>query len=170
MDPIYTFNTAKGVGELVCVDAIEPNNGRMLYKVKLLINNLDQTHLYFEDINTIVFYLNDYVPVSEDKKWMYVPKESNHFVINTHNLQKISLPNLTLSAATFIKNFYYQHFLIVIASFEVIIKNLENNEVHTLRSPNTSIRFKDVLIGNNHTLNICSSNQEQQTFDLNMLD
>lgn len=169
MYPTYLFKTAKGVGKLICLDGIEPNNGRMLYKISLLINEVDVTSHYFENINNINFYLRDYVAVSPDENWVYIPKEGDHFLIDTHTLQKVSLPYLAFSAATFKKNFFYQHFLIIVSSEEVIIKNLQNGKVKKINVPHQKVYFEDVRIANENTLHLYLSTDTISEFQLDTL-
>jgi hypothetical protein len=128
----YLFPTAKGNLKLIIVNSIEPNNGRMLNEVQLFLNNEDKTAEYFENDNYINYYLNEYQAMSDDKKWIYIPKETNHFIINSETLEKIVLPNLKLSAASFSRNIFYQQILIIFGYKQIIITNLETNDCENI--------------------------------------
>ncbi len=133
----YIFPTSKGDLCLNIINSIEPNNGRMLNEVRLLLKTKDKiedkTIEYFENWNYINYYLNEYQGISDDKKWIYIPKEMEHFIINTQTLKKTVLPNLELSAASFIRNIFYKQFLIIFGYKQIIITNLETNEVEDIR-------------------------------------
>ncbi|MCS3871170.1 hypothetical protein J3D55_004086 [Chryseobacterium ginsenosidimutans] len=101
--PEFTFLTEKGILKLKCIDIVEPNNGRVLYKVDLFLDDKNLTKEYFGDWNYMNFYLNQYSPTNNE--WIYIPKESNHFLIKISTLEKIET---TLSC--FICGYFYQEY------------------------------------------------------------
>jgi hypothetical protein len=146
-----SFSTAKGELQLTCISLEEPNNGRMLYGVRLTLDKTDVTNEYFDGWNYINA-IGTYEPISEDKKWIYIPKESHHFLINAETLQKVVLPALDFSAVRFIGNFFFGNFLLVIGSKQIISKNLHTGSTAVLPDANTN--FEDVQIIDENTIAI----------------
>lgn len=61
MRPKYEFNTEKGKLTLQTLDSVEPNNGRMLYKISLFLNGTDVTKKYLDNWNFINFFLDNII-------------------------------------------------------------------------------------------------------------
>ncbi len=166
----YSFQTDKGILELNLIDVVEPNNGRMLYKVLLHLDNEDITKKYFDNWNFINFYLDKYAPLSVDKKWIYIPKEGDHFLIDTQNLEKKILPNLTLSAATFIGNYFLDNYLIILGSEEIVQKNLLTKTTKLLKQVDKQIYFRELKIFSEQKLLLTLSNGQTKKIDIETLE
>jgi hypothetical protein len=163
--PEFTFLTEKGILKLKCTDIVEPNNGRMLYKVDLFLDDKNLTKEYFDDWNYINFYLNQYSPTNNE--WIYIPKESNHFLIKISTLEKIELPYLALSAVTFIKNIFINDYLIVLCSDQIIFKNLINETVRKMEKDEKNIYFSELHILDSGKIEIKFSDSSSKMIDLN---
>lgn len=122
--PTYRFETNHRAVTLACIGVDEPNNGRMPYKVKLTLGEEDITERYLGSWPYINFNLDHYEPVSANHRWIYIPQEGHHFVIDALSLKKIELPYLPLSAVTFRGNQFVEDKIIIIASNETISKDL----------------------------------------------
>ena len=142
----FQFETIQGKLSLICLDVVEPNNGRMLYKVKLTLNDIDITASYFGTWNYINCHLRNYSSTSIDKKWFYIPKEGNHFLIHSETLQKEELPYLSVSAVTFKGNYFTENHLIVFSSEEIISKSLGSNKVCVLKQKAKEVYFQDITL------------------------
>ncbi|WP_276483536.1 hypothetical protein [Paraflavitalea pollutisoli] len=136
----YRFNTAQGILELACIDIAEPNNGRMLYEVKLSLNDTDVTKKYFGSWSYINMNLSEYTPVSADKKWIYIPNESNHFLINADTLEKVELP----TAAFFKANQFTDDYLLVHTSGSIVSRNLRKGKNQTWAQESAHIYFESI--------------------------
>lgn len=164
--PVYSFDTRKGAMVLACLGVTEPNNGRMLWGVSLTLNGEDVTELYFGKWN----YINcvgDYEPLSGDKLWIYIPMEGSHFLINSQTLEKIDLPPLMLSAATYVKNVFYGHFLVVLSHDTLICKNLSTGIVKTMNTDDRNNRFKDIISINHETVSVITYRDQTKQLKLN---
>jgi hypothetical protein len=64
----------------------EPNKGRELFAVKLMLEERDVTEQYFGDWPFVPIQLEHYQALSPDGQWMYMPKEDGHFVIHLPSL------------------------------------------------------------------------------------
>lgn len=162
----FSFQTDKGILELVLIDVVEPNNGRMLYKVILNLKNEDITKNYFDNWNFINFNLDRYSPLSIDKKWIYIPKEGDHFLIDTQNLEKKILPKLNFSAATFIGNYFLDNYLIILGSEEIIQKNLLTKTTNILKQTDKHIYFRKLEIINQKKILLTLSNGLTEQIEL----
>ncbi|MCB9033891.1 MAG: hypothetical protein H6553_08645 [Chitinophagales bacterium] len=125
MHPQFQFKTAQGILLLRCTHIVEPNNGRMLYEVTLTLNNTDVTQKYFDNWQCINFNLSAYEGQSNDYPFIYIPKETHHFLINTNTLEKIDLPSLYLSTVNFISNQFNNQYLTIHSINEVQIVDLK---------------------------------------------
>jgi hypothetical protein len=166
---IYRFQTAKEILELKIIDVIEPNNGRMLNVVLLYLNGVNVTGQYFNFQNYINFDLEKYMPQSLDKKWIYIPKENDHFLINTQNLEIISLPSLMFSATSFIGNYFFGNYLIVLSYQEIIQKNLATQTTKVLKQIDKQLFFKDLNILDEKAMQITLSNGQAILIDVDLL-
>ncbi|TAH20103.1 MAG: hypothetical protein EAZ08_06840 [Cytophagales bacterium] len=166
----YVFQTSKGILKLSIIGEVEPNNGRMLYQVSLHIDNQEVTKEYFGSWNYINFYLDRYVPSSSDGKWLYIPKEGDHFLIDTQNLEKIMLPNLYLSALTFIGNYFHKHYLLVLGREEIIQKNLLTKTDKLLKQIDGHLYFSDLKIFGEQSVAITFSNGQTKIVDIETLE
>jgi len=141
----YSFLTSKGVLKLNLIEDVEPNNGRMLYKVSLFLDNKNVTTSYFGDWDHINYYLDHYQLISADKRWIYIPKENNHFLIDSETLEKIDLLPVHLSAAVFIGNIFYEHSLFVVIHNEIISKNLQTGKSKRLKRLEKGIYYYEIV-------------------------
>jgi hypothetical protein len=141
----------------------------MLYKVSLYFNNEDVTQKYFDNWNYINFYLDKYEPISFDKKWIYIPKENNHFLIDTQNLEKKVLPNLTFSAITFIGNYFIGNYLIILGREEIIQKNLLTKTIKFLKQVHKEVYFCDLKILDKQQILLTFSSGEAYKIDIETL-
>lgn len=169
MLPKYDFKTEKGKLILQCLDVVEPNNGRMLYKISLTLENEDVTNKYFGNWHFINFFLENYTAISNDNKWIYILNEGSHFLINTNDLQKIHLPYIEVLAATFIENVFISKYLIILSMETVVIKNLENGKARKLNTPSHKIIFKSHSKHNDKII-FQLSNDETIMFELKELE
>jgi hypothetical protein len=160
--PTYSFDTNKGTLMLSSHGLIEPNNGRMLLEARLTLNGEDMTEFYFGKWNYIN-YIGQYEPLSDDKSWIYIPHEGDHFLINAQSLEKIPLPSLNLSAAYFIKNVFYQQFLVVLSYDTFICKNLSTGILNTMYLDDRQQYFKDIVSINPEV--VCVSNNKGQVIE-----
>ena len=167
--PTYSFPTAKGTLQLTCLYECEPNNGRMLYEVKLSLDEADLTQQYFDGWNYINTALDRYILISHDKKWIYIPKEGDHFLINADTLEKTALPPLELSATSFIGNAFIGDFLLVMGSEQMISKNLHTGSTAVLERPDAHTYFREVQIHDEHAITILLNNGVKDTVSLNTL-
>lgn len=166
----YSFQTDKGILELSLIDVVEPNNGRMLYKVLLHLDNEDITKKYFDNWNFINFYLDKYSPLSVDRNWIYIPKEGDHFLIDTQNLERKILPNLTLSAATFIGNYFLDNYLIILGREEVVRKNLLTKTTKILKQTDKKNYFRELEILDKQKILLTLSNGQSEQVDIETLN
>ncbi|MBN8693009.1 MAG: hypothetical protein J0L69_07410 [Bacteroidetes bacterium] len=166
----YSFRTIKGILSLILLSSVEPNNGRMLYEVSLMLDDKDVTATYFENWPHINFNLNNYNPMSADGNWIYIPKEGDHFLINSQTLDKSILPYLSFSAATFIGNYFIDNSLIVLSYDEVIQKDLINKTTKKIKKPSNNLSFQSIQFENNNTAKLMFSDGSQKSVDLDTLE
>ncbi len=164
--PSFSFPTAKGTLHLTCLYECEPNNGRMLYVVQLLLDEADVTRQFFDGWNHINTNLHKYVPVSGNKQWIYIPKEGDHFLINTATLEKTGLPDLEVSATTFIGNLFIGGYLLIVGKRQLISKNLHTGATALLNQYDAHTYFKEVQINDEHSITIVLSNGAKDTVSL----
>jgi hypothetical protein len=109
----YKSPSSAGTFNLIIGEYHEPNNGRELFGVKLLLEERDVTAQYLGNWPYVPIYLDQYQALSPDEQWMYIPKEDGHFVIHLPSLQKVDLPILPLAAVNFMGNYFEEKMLIV---------------------------------------------------------
>lgn len=163
--PEFKILTQKGVLLLKCIDSVEPNNGRMLYKVNLFLDDKNITEEYFDSWNYIAFYLNQYSPSNDE--WIYIPKEGQHFLVKISSLEKISLPEVPLFAASFIKNIFVDHYLIVLCNNQIICKNLVNGTVINIEQDHKKVYFRNLKLLNLDKIEIELIDSSSRIIDLN---
>jgi hypothetical protein len=163
--PEFKFLTEKGILKLKGIDIIEPNNGRMLYKIDLFLNDKKVTEEYFGNWNYINFYLTQYSPSNND--WIYIPKEGEHFLIKISTLEKVELPYIPLSAATFIKNIFVNDYLIILFSDKVILKNLINEAIRTIDKDEKDAYFKELNVLDSGKIELKLSDSSSKIINLN---
>lgn len=100
----------------------EPNYGRTLNVVTLLVNNADQTGKYFNGWNRTYDQLGKYVFTDSQNRYSFIPAERQCFLIDNATLEKIELGN---SIDYFIGNFFYRNWHIVVTRKQLIITNVE---------------------------------------------
>ncbi|GAA4151057.1 hypothetical protein GCM10022217_04580 [Chryseobacterium ginsenosidimutans] len=164
--PEFNFLTEKSILKLKCIDIVEPNNGRMLYKVDLFLNNKNVTEEYFGKWNYINFYLTQYSPNNND--WIYIPKEGEHFLIKISTLEKVELPYIPLSAATFIKNIFVHDYLIILCSDQIIFKNLINETVIKIDKGEKDAYFNELSILDSGKIEIILNDKSSKIISLNI--
>jgi len=163
----YSFLTTKGVLKLNLINAAEPNNGRMLYKVSLFLEDKNLTDAYFGNWPYVNYYLSKYIAFSTDQNWFYIPKENEHFLINA-TLEKILLPSISLSAATFIGNSFFGDCLFVFTYEEILSKNLQTGNVSKFRISEEKIYFKEVVIVDSKSIKAILSNGLTKFFSFDL--
>jgi hypothetical protein len=109
----YQCPSPLGLLSLIIGEYYEPNNGRELFEVRLLLDERDVTGLYFGSWPYVNGDLENYHALSPDGIWMFVPKESDHFLIHLPSSQKVDLPPLSLSAVNFAGNKFEENFLVI---------------------------------------------------------
>lgn len=166
----YNFGTAKGNLILNLLSTVEPNNGRMLYEVALLLDDKDVTATYFENWPHINFNLNNYNPMSADGNWIYIPKEGDHFLINSQTLDKSILPYLSFSAASFIGNYFIDSFLIILSYDEVIQKDLITKTTKNIKKPSDNLYFLSIQFENNDSAILTLGDGSQKLVKLDTLE
>lgn len=169
-DKKYSFPTGKGILELILGELVEPNNGRMLYEVLLYLENEDITKKYFDNWNFINSQIDRYSAISSDKRWIYIPKEGDHFLIDTNSLEKKLLPTLTLSAATFVGNYFLENYLIILGQIEVVQKNLLTNTTKVLKQVDKQIYFSELKILDGQNILISFSNGKARIINIESLN
>lgn len=92
----------------------EPNNGRMLWKVDVFINNQLQNEIIFKNGWNYINEKIDRLQLEDDSsKFLFISSEGNGRLINKKNLHITELPYKGISTAKFISNhFSYNHLLI----------------------------------------------------------
>ncbi len=119
----YTFQIFNSIFELQIIDTIEWQPQRMLHQVTLSHNGKDVTAQYFGTWNYLNFNLDNYQGLSPDKKYLYIPKEGDHFVINTETLEKIELPEIPLSTLYFEGNSFIGDSLVILSYRQILVYN-----------------------------------------------
>ncbi len=109
----YQCTSPSGSFNLIIGEYHEPNNGRELFGVKLMLEECDVTEQYFGNWPFVPIHLDQYQALSPDEQWMYIPKEDGHFVIHLPSLQKVDLPSLPFAAINFMGNYFEEKMLIV---------------------------------------------------------
>ena len=169
MLPKYEFKTEQGELVLQALDVVEPNNGRMLYIVSLTLEKTDVTKKYFMNWNYINYCLDNYNPISNDNKWIYIPNEGSHFLIRTYDLQKIVLPYIATFAVTFIENIFFKKYILIMSKEIVVIKNLENGKTQKIDTFSAEKTFKNYT-KDEEKLNFTLNDGEVLTFELKELE
>ena len=111
--PIPSKISADEKLEVKFLGTIEPNNGRMLWKVEVFFQNKNINNLIFgENWNVFNFELDKWVIEDEKNRFYYLPIEGISILIDTKTLKIHYLPNQPLSTIYFKGNIFEDDFLI----------------------------------------------------------
>jgi hypothetical protein len=112
-DTIFTtFKSANRIA-LKIYGYDEPNNGRELWIADLQINNKSANNLFRQEWNRLNFRLDQYQFASADEQFVFIPAESESFLIHAPTLEVYYLEPVPLSTLGFKGNYFYQHKLII---------------------------------------------------------
>lgn len=123
------------------IDSDEPNNGRMLWSVKVELNGTDISSKLFENNwNYINFETSNLELLDEKCDFYYIPVESIAKLIRKADKKIINLKYQGASTARFLGNKFSKNYLIEIFNDEISITNL-NNFKNTNFKPDEDIRI-----------------------------
>jgi hypothetical protein len=137
--PPYTFKSKFHDLALTYLGIIEPNNGRMLWEVELMINGQLVTGKYLGSLPTVTIG-NHNETESPDGHFFFIPTESGGVVIDAkQDFKPIYISCKGQGASSFIGNVYDGNWLIIVHRNEVIMFNLLTLQQHSLDFPEVSV-------------------------------
>lgn len=108
------YKSIAGSIELKIIGYDEPNYGRELHIAELYINNINVTENFFKDNwNRLNYNLENFCFESLNNKYVFIPAESNSFIIDTALMKTYFLPYKSISTVKFQKNEFINNKLIV---------------------------------------------------------
>lgn len=142
---IFSLETAEHSFEIVYIDNDEPNNGRMLRVVSFYIDDEDVTKKYFKSWNKLNWELEHFQFNSKNNRYVFLPKETTPFLVDTVTLKKHDLKSIELSTVHFIGNIFYDSFLIIISQKEIHMVELTSLSTRTLTvDENETIKWAEI--------------------------
>ncbi|MDH5381215.1 MAG: hypothetical protein OEW75_10200 [Cyclobacteriaceae bacterium] len=105
----------------------EPNNGRTLWSVKVLLDNNDINSQLFDNNWNYINFETNYLKLSDDaSNFYYIPAEGQSKLIRKSDAKIIELKYQRASTSRFIGNRFSEKYLIEIFKDEISITNLQN--------------------------------------------
>jgi hypothetical protein len=102
----------------------EVQPGRHVWVADIFINGVHQNERYFDKTNWLNERLDRYEMDSHDGKFVFIPAESNNFMIDTLTMDKVPLPYKAFSTVTFVANLFSETHLSIVHSDETIVIDL----------------------------------------------
>jgi hypothetical protein len=103
----------------------EPNNGRMLWKVEVKLDNKSIDHLLFSNNWHYINFEIDHWTLHDDAcEFFYIPAEGTSKLLVKNSLLVISLPYQPISTITFWGNLFFEDKLIEIYQNLMVITDL----------------------------------------------
>jgi hypothetical protein len=150
------YKTNDGILKLQFIGWEEPNNGRELLIPKITKNEVEITQEIcknWDGWNRIPMYID--FDFSHDKlPIVFIPFEKK-FILYNYEKNKISIIDLssTLNNNRFVKNKFYDEYILFVSSRLIKIMNLFTDEYYKINA-NDNEFFKDVEITENNHLQI----------------
>lgn len=139
----------------------EPNNGRLLRIADLKINGKLENAKYFNNWNRLNQQLDKLTFDAPDKTYVYIPSESGGFLIDTTTFNEIMLPYKSLSTLTFLGNFFFNDFLVLVYRDELTAFNIIDRSAEHYKFPAGNLIWSES--DNNGDLLVTYINPETKT-------
>lgn len=166
MDDIKYLSSKDGKFIIQIIDEVEPNYGRMLWKVNVFLNGSNiNSKLFSENWNHINYGISNLE--IENNEFYYVPIEGSAVLIRKNNAEIIKLKSLEISTINFKGNMFLDKFIIELLYNGISITNLQTfeNKSHTL--PKGKWLSHCEIINNNslklHTLEVIDYKKIENT-------
>lgn len=109
----FTARKKENIISLAITGCDEPNNGRELWVADLQINARPANDLFYNHWNRLNYQLQHFQFASADEAFVFIPAESDSFLISVLTLDVFYMDKVNLSALDFRGNCFYQHKLII---------------------------------------------------------
>lgn len=148
------YQTNDGVLKLEIIDIEEPNNGRMLFVVKIFKNGIDITEQFDDKARgwyKIPMYI-DFEFSHPSLPIVFIPFESDYVL---YDYEKNTFSGIKFHQSTygFMLSCFYKDFFVAVSAREIIIKNLLNDNYYRIKGKENEV-YKNVELLNNHQIKL----------------